>query len=204
MNDKLIEKCKSYDFEKLFAKKGYAYFTKGKYNLNIIGVRHKGNECTNQFDDCIVVIFNNEKGNLTRYVFTATTEPGLTQLRKPTYNTLKGCAILVPGQYRGAYQIGLHRGKYEALVQRKNVKVYRDDNRDDVYDYNPTTIDEGVFGINIHKAGIASTVVNNWSAGCQVLQNANNLITLVTLAKKQVQFNGCKTFTYTLINEEDL
>ena len=34
----LYNKVKDYDFEALFKKKGYSYFTKGAYNLNIIGV----------------------------------------------------------------------------------------------------------------------------------------------------------------------
>ena len=38
MNKELINKCKKYDFKTLLEGKGYAYFTKGKYNLNIIGV----------------------------------------------------------------------------------------------------------------------------------------------------------------------
>jgi hypothetical protein len=29
----------------------------------------------------------------------------------------------------------LHKGKYKALIQTGNVKVYRDENRDDKYDY---------------------------------------------------------------------
>ena len=36
MKNQLYAKCKVCDFEKLFAKKGYSYFTKGNYNLNII------------------------------------------------------------------------------------------------------------------------------------------------------------------------
>lgn len=202
MNKELINKCKKYDFKTLLESKGYAYFTKGKYNLNIIGVRAKGNKCTNTFDDAIVLIYNDELDKTIRYVFPATTDPGITELKHPS--NVKGCAILVPGQYRGCYQLGKHKGKYEALVQRKPVKVYRDNNHDETYDYNPISIDEGVFGINIHKAGLESTVINNWSAGCQVVASASNLVILVAVAKKQIAYTGCKSFTYTLINEEDM
>ena len=78
----------------------------------------------------------------------------------------KGVAILKPGQYRGSHTIGLHQGKYEALKQGGKVKVYRDANRD--MNYDEKVIQEGVFGINIHKAGANSTYVENWSEGCQV------------------------------------
>jgi hypothetical protein len=47
----LYSKVCSYDFEKLFKSKGYAYFTNGQYNLNIIGVRAAGVNITNSFDD---------------------------------------------------------------------------------------------------------------------------------------------------------
>ena len=48
----------NYDFKSLFAKKGYVFFTKGNYNLNIIGIRTSGIKVTNIFDDYIVVIYN--------------------------------------------------------------------------------------------------------------------------------------------------
>ena len=46
---------------------------------------------------------------------------------------VKGTAILVPGQYRGAYKIGFHKGKYKALVQAKPVKLYIDNDKDNKY-----------------------------------------------------------------------
>lgn len=69
----------------------------------------------------------------------------------------KGTAILAPGQYQSSHKIGLHRGKYKALVQHRPVTVYRDNNKDSKYDLEPTKKDTGIFGINIHKAGQDST-----------------------------------------------
>ena len=200
--DKLLEKIKSADFSKILVNKGYAYFTNGKYNLNIIGVRRAGTKVTNQFDDYIVVEYIDMYGIKTRDVFPATTDPGLSSMTKPM--STKGCAILVPGQYRSSWMIGYHKGKYEAIVQYKPVKVYRDNNKDAVYDFNPKTIEEGTFGINIHKAGTHSTQVDNWSAGCQVLANKEDFDTLMKLAHRQISQGYGKLFTYTLINEEDL
>ena len=79
-----------------------------------------------------------------------------------------------------------------------------DNNKDAVYDFNPKTIEEGTFGINIHKAGTHSTQVDNWSAGCQVLANKEDFDTLMKLAHRQISQGYGKLFTYTLINEEDL
>lgn len=200
--DNLLNKIAKADFSKIFVNKGYAYFTKGKYNLNIIGIRRSGTRVTNQFDDYIVVRYTDMYGIDSTEIFPATTDPGLSSMIKPIDS--KGCAILAEGQYRGTWKIGYHQGKYEALVQRKPVKVYRDNNKDAKYDFDPKTIDEGVFGINIHKAGNASTIINGWSAGCQVLQRTVNFNKLMKLAHYQVSQGHGDTFTYTLINEEDL
>lgn len=203
MKTNLIALCNSYNFKDLFERKGYAYFTKGAYNLNIIGVRHSGNVVTNKFDDVLVIIYNDNDGHCYRKVFECTTQPGISYMGK-TMGNIKGTAILVPGQYRGAYKIGLHKGKYKALVQAKPVKVYRDNDKDNQYDYNPTTIDEGYFGINIHKAGTASVIVNNWSAGCTVLAKEEDFKAFMQLANKQIKAGLGSTFTYTLVNQEDL
>ena len=200
--DKLLEKIKSADFSKILVNKGYVYFTNGKYNLNIIGVRRAGTKVTNQFDDYIVVEYVDMYGIKTRDVFPATTDPGLTSMTKPM--SIKGCAVLVPGQYRSSWMIGYHKGKYEALVQCKPLKVYRDNDKDNVYDLNPKTIEEGNFGINIHKSGDDSTIVNGWSAGCQVLKRKVNFDKLMKLAHYQFSQGMGARYTYTLINEEDL
>ena len=200
--DKLLEKIKSADFSKILVNKGYVYFTNGKYNLNIIGVRRAGTKVTNQFDDYIVVEYIDMYGIKTRDVFPATTDPGLSSMTKPM--STKGCAILVPGQYRSSWMIGYHKGKYEALVQCKPLKVYRDNNKDNIYDLNPKTIEEGNFGINIHKSGDDSTIVNGWSAGCQVLKRKVNFDKLMKLAHYQFSQGMGARYTYTLINEEDL
>ena len=200
--DKLLEKIKSADFSKILVNKGYAYFNKGKYNLNIIGVRRADTKVTNQFDDYIVVEYIDMYGIKTREVFYATTDPGLSSITNPISS--KGCAILAPGQYRSCWKLGYHKGKYEAIVQYKPVKVYRDNNKDKVYDFDSKTIEEGIFGINIHKAGDNSTIVNGWSAGCQVIARRKDFDKLMKLAHYQISQGHGKLFTYTLINEEDL
>ena len=200
--DKLLEKIKSADFSKILVDKDYVYFNKGKYNLNIIGVRRADTKVANQFDDYIVVEYIDMYGIKTREVFAATTDPGLSSITNPISS--KGCAILAPGQYRSCWKLGYHKGKYEAIVQYKPVKVYRDNNKDKVYDFDSKTIEEGIFGINIHKAGDNSTIVNGWSAGCQVLARRKDFDKLMKLAHYQISQGHGKLFTYTLINEEDL
>lgn len=200
----LVNKCANADFKKIFTKKNYAFFTKGVYNLNIIGVRHTGSKVTNQFDDYIVVIYNTDTQNNVRRIFPCTTLPGKKAMNHPI--AIKGTAILKPNQYRNAWKIGYHKGKYKALVQNKPVEVYRDNNKDDIFDLKPTSIDNGVFGINIHKAGDGangSTFVDGWSYGCTVFQKSIDFNSFMRLIEKSAKIYG-DTFTYTLLNEEDL
>ena len=204
MKTKLYTKCKVCNFKEVLEKKGYVYFEKGNYNLNIIGVRsNQCNKVTNKYDDYLVVIYNTDSG-WKRQIYTITTEPGLKLMKDPT--NCKGTAILAPGQYRGAYKIDKHRGKYDALCQRnKVVKVYRDNNRDEVYDYKPENTDTGMFGINIHRSNEFWTraTIDQYSAGCQVFNNSNDFQAFIRLCEKQKELYG-NSFTYTLINEEDL
>ena len=198
----LYTKVKNYNFEKLFKKKGYAYFTEGAYNLNIIGVRASGAQITNSFDDILLLIYKTPTGLWARQIYQITTDPGYFYMANPVNR--KGTAILVPGQYRGAYEIGIHRGKYQALCQRKVVKVYRDNNKNQVYDWDVNSLDEGMFGINIHKAGKLSQRVDTWSAGCQVFASETDFKCFMNYCTKQVQNGLGKNFTYTLLKEEEL
>jgi hypothetical protein len=129
----------------------------------------------------------------------ATTDPGTKGVKE--FHNAQGVARLVPGQYRGSHAIGLHQGKYEALKQAKPVKVYRDANKDMTYD--TKLITEGIYGINIHKAGADSTYVENWSEGCQVFKKSADFDEFMGLVKKAATLHG-NSFTYTLLESKDL
>jgi hypothetical protein len=183
--------------------KGYVYFedvnNKG-FDVNIIGVRNSstGQKVTNAFDDCITLSYK-ENGEWKFHCWPATTDPGKKGVLE--YHNAAGVARLVEGQYRGSHGIGLHQGKYEALRQLKNVKVYRDANKDLNYDENK--IAEGVFGINIHKAGADSTYVENWSEGCQVFKKSADFEEFMKICRKARDIHG-NSFTYTLIESSDI
>jgi hypothetical protein len=187
--------------EKAVKAKGYAWFEGAKdFDLNIVGVRNSatGNKVTNAFDDVITVSFK-ENGNWAYKEWANTTDPGTKGVKE--FHNAAGVARLVEGQYRGSHAIGLHQGKYEALRQVKPVKVYRDANRDMTYD--ETKIQEGIFGINIHKAGVDSTFVENWSEGCQVFKRAADFEEFMTICRKAAKIHGA-SFTYTLIESKDI
>ncbi len=183
--------------------KGYVWFNddsnKG-FDVNIVGIRNSssGNKVTNIFDDYLTVSYK-EGGKWKFHIWAATTDPGKKGVME--YHNTAGVARLVEGQYRGSHGVGLHQGKYEALRQIKTVKVYRDPNKDLKYDENK--IAEGVFGINIHKAGADSTYVENWSEGCQVFKKSSDFESFMSIIRKSRDIHG-NSFTYTLIESSDI
>lgn len=169
----------------------YTYFEKGNFNINIVGIRNSstGKRVTNLFDDVITVSFQ-ENGHWKYHQWPCTVDNG------------DGSARLVEGQYRGSFTVGLHQGKYEALRQCKPLKVYRDFNlKDGTYD--ETKIYNDVAGLNIHKAGVDSQQVKNWSEGCQVFKRAVDFEAFMAIVRKASVIHG-KIFTYTLISSKDI
>lgn len=198
-NNLLIDRCRTVDWKKTLENKGYSYFDKGKYNLNLIGVRSK--EHGNEFNDVFIIDYWTANGKRYTLIYPCTTDPGYKSLTNPV--NIKGCAILVPGQYRGCFKKGYHKGQYLALVQHKPVKVFRDANKDFHLDCDESIIEEGMFGINIHKAGESSIVVDGWSAGCQVLARSMDFRELMNIVNLAIPLWG-DVFTYTLLEEKDL
>ena len=179
--------------------KGYKWF-EGDYVLNIVGVRNSdtGTAVTNAFDDKITLSYMAE-GKWVYKEWMNTTDPGTKGVKE--YHNAAGVARLVPGQYINSHFLGKHQGKYEALKQIGKVKVYRDANRD--MNYDEEVIQEGVFGINIHKAGANSTYVENWSEGCQVFKRAADFEEFMNIVRASVAKGNTK-FTYTLIESKDI
>ncbi len=181
---------------------GYVIYTQ-PYRLNIVGVRNP-TAVPDSFDDSINVFYVDNAGKWIHESYPATVDPGLTVLLTPYKDTI-GAAILEPGQYVDAYQIGLHKSSYTALVQRGPVTVIRDGDRDRTLDFGGPTRQTGLFGINIHRANATGTSpkVGEWSAGCQVIANPTNFAKLIALAEKHRGLYG-NTFTYTLLRQEDV
>lgn len=190
--------------ERAVKSKGYVWFddssNKG-YDVNIVGVRNTstGKKVTNVFDDNLTISFKDENGVWQFYCWMATTDPGKKGVME--YHNKDGVARLVPNQYRGSHMIRLHQGKYEALGQQKPVKVYRDSNKDLIFDENKIT--EGIYGINIHKAGQDSTWVENWSEGCQVFKRVKDFDVFMKICKKASKIHG-NSFSYTLLESKDI
>lgn len=176
--------------------KGHVIFDDGRpYNINLVAVR-ASDTVSNKFDDTLI-LFYRDAGNWVVHEFPVTVDPGTVYRVSPISKL--GTAIIMPGQYRGMWKVGLHKGKYKALVQNKPCTVARDNNRDYFLDHSiPShssihtivsgtstinnyldsndkvvfTTETGMFGINCHKAGKGTTInVNSYSAGCVVFAN---------------------------------
>lgn len=190
-------------FESTFDRLGYAFFTKGDYNLNIVGIRN-GSGSADRFDDAMVVLYKQDSSWVVD-TYVITSEPGTSILKRPIVEG--GTAILVPGQYRGVYKIDIHGGKrkYTALCQRGGeVQIWRDDNRDSTPDC-VGPLHEGWYGINIHRqwGSDEREYTGGVSAGCQVFQNSQDFYEFMDLCNKSADIYG-NSFTYSLVCEDDL
>ena len=179
---------------------GYKIFTNKDYDLNLIGVRSPS-RTPGRFDDMFHCVYK-DRGEWIEERYVCTTDASLEQHLNP--GNSKGVAVLKPGQYRGAWKLDMHRGKYLALCQRNaKVTVYRDNNKDNKTDY--LEEDTGMFGINIHRAHKSKLVDSTryYSAGCQVIQNPADFARLIGLAQLQVGI-GYDSFSYTLIEADPM
>lgn len=190
---------------------GYKVFDRdaADYNLNIVAIRNP--EATLDRYECELVIFWKYQGAWYSRRWPITTFPGSRYLIEKLLSP-KGAAILCPGQYIGVYALDLHGGRYRALCQRNGaVNVYRDGDKDRIFDLEPSTIQNGSFGINVHAAipptssnkGHTAERVYASSAGCLVFQRMGDFIEFREYCEKAAAIHG-NQFTLTLITADDL
>ena len=163
----------------------------------LLGVRSSEDE-PNRFDDKIYLF----KGEQFVDVTSCTTNPGTTVLRNYSKFNAKGAAIVVADEwYYGMWRKGKHQGKIDALVQiGSKIKVWRDGDKDDKSEESLIQ-QEGFFGINFHpntydiNAKSTGSLVNGWSAGCQVVNNMDKYRKFINLIPANT------SITYCLLNE---
>jgi hypothetical protein len=179
---------------------GYAFFEGDEFDLNIFGLRHP--DMGNAFNDLLGCAYKSN-GEWQLRLWKATTDPGRYYLQNPMNSG--GTAVMKPGQYRGLWQLGLHRSSYQALVQTGNeVTVWRDADGDASLDFDESKLSTGYFGINHHKSGTHSEAVDKWSAGCQVHKDQASFEEAMHLARMQALFHPTWTkYTYTLFTLMD-
>ncbi len=182
--------------------KGYAVFENDTkpFNFNYVGIRDLSG--VGSYND-IFALFWKYKGQWSQFIRMGTTDPGTYYLKNPL--NVNGTAILKEGQYRGAWKLGLHQGKYKALVQRKEVTVIRDADRDQELDIHNGIEETGFFGINHHRSHSEAEVqkIGRYSAGCQVTQNPHEYDVFMSIYEESVEIWG-EGITYTLLNINDV
>jgi hypothetical protein len=150
----------------------------------------------NVFDDKLCVFY--KLGGVWKFhSWACTTDPGTYYLQNPM--NVNGTAIVKPGQYRKSHKLGLHRGAYEAMVQVGALTIWRDQDKDAVLDYGVNEVTATGMGINIHRAGTASTSVDKWSAGCQVFSKSSDFAEFMALIHKQSEAGLGDTISYSLL-----
>jgi len=195
-------KCGIDVIQKVMSSKGYDFFTKGDYNLNIIGFRNP-NLIANSFDDTLGLYYK-ENGEWVIKCYPITTDAGTYWLQNPM--NINGTAILVPNQYSSVYSIRKHLNQYDALCQTNGVvETYRDNDKDKILDMKKETITKGMYGINIHRSNpyTESAEVGKWSAGCQVFKKVTDFNEFMKICYKSKELWGNR-FTYTLLLESDV
>lgn len=160
-------------------------------NFHLIGIRSKA-DIPNEFDDIFYAIIGD------RIIeYKGTTNPGDDYLLVPMNS--KGAAILDPDRkYNDCWELGLHRGTYEAFVQCRPVTVWRDNDKD-LKSEEIGIKETGMFGIDIHRYAKVGTFtyIDNASAGCQVFYNPIEFEEFKTTFK----LTGLRYLTYTLLRE---
>ena len=185
---------------------GFRVFEGRPYDLNLFGIRSKVRTAGN-FDDLIGCAWLEKGAWCVRY-WPGTTDPGVRNGELATHNP-KGAAVLAPGQYRGAYQIGTHKG-YRALVQTgAPVSVFRDNTGDTSIDMDKSTLETGYFGINIHASVYdpynttgERVKVGGWSEGCNVHATTAGFLDMMRLVDLQMKHHPTwGAVSYTLLDQ---
>lgn len=184
------------DLKKVLERKGYEFFDKGSFNINIVYFRNSS-IFTDKYTDTLYIAYKN---GITETLFEApcSTKAGSYYVKNPiTYLGVKGTAVMQEGQWKGAYQFIDNNSWLNTpyLKQIKPIKVWRDGLID--ADIDEVNQQEGIFGIHCHTAGDIRNLVYNWSAGCLVTPRAKWLEALEIIRESAKRYGN--TFTVTLI-----
>jgi hypothetical protein len=193
-----MNNVKSYTDKQLLAKvKTLTGFKTIPADYWIIGVR-SNEDAPNIFDDKFYLF----KGESFIEVASGTTNPGTPVLQGGflKYNKVGAAVVKSDKWYYGVWKYGLHMGRMPALIQVGLIDVYRDGDRDGKSEEIGTPI-TGYFGINFHANSydpndkVIRENVNDWSAGCSVVNDKQKHLKWMGLMKSQ------KSVSYVVVNE---
>jgi len=171
---------------------------------NIFGIRNKEN-VVDAFNDIIGMAQLDIIANKPIiHLYAGTTDPGSAFLNDKLMNE-EGTFIMAPGFYPNIWAIGMHAGKYEALIQaRAGFKGWRDKNKDGKIDMTGPLYTDAA-GVDHHTTNFLTDAekVGPYSAGCQVVQHHNDFLNLMPLYHIHYQKYG-GLFSYALFAEDQI
>lgn len=186
------------------------------YNLNIWFSRSLEIE-EDVFNDICIIFWLNTKNQWETRLFKFNTNPGIFWLKSP--QNPDGTAIISPGQYRSTHSIRTHRqgtsSAHIALCHSQGiVKVFRDNNKDDILDLNGRVYTNGL-GINCHRPSLYTEQtgkIHKSSAGCLIAkyrdefdnstQDDASLETFMGICRNSQKYWGNK-FSITVIDDSN-
>lgn len=162
--------------------------------VNLTGCRDSSGMKDDIFNDKII-LWN----KVDIEVFEATTDPGVYYTKHPLNS--RGCAHLLLGPWLKLWRFGLHRGKYEALVQHSAATVWRDYNKNMEEDIAEQMMHEtDIIGLNLHTDFGADDLIERASASCQVIKNKDRYFQeFIPYIKSHMQ----PTFSYLLVDKSE-
>ena len=106
-----------------YARNGYPW-----EEINIFGIRDESNMDKDVVNDWICIADSKSK---IVYRFRGSTDPGVYYTKNLFSRGLEGVAHIAMGHHPKVYMVGLHRGKYQALIQTgAKITVWRDVDKD--------------------------------------------------------------------------
>lgn len=177
--------------------RGYVVFENPDgHDLNLIGIRSASIE-PGRFDDWIAVAYRHGTA-WNFFPFPASTDPGTFWGDRP--ERVRGEAVLRPGQYRGLWRPGRHRG-VRALRQVAPAAAWAAVRREHFLD--PEGMPETTLraGVDLVRAPARDDGAR-WSAGCQVVADPEHFRFLIALCER-AQRRRSRALTYTLLEEAD-
>lgn len=185
------------------AQHGLKFWTKGEFNLNVIGLRNPDDQAAiDAFNDAMLWLWR-EQGAWQFRIFKITMDPGQPSVKAPR-RTDGTARLIAPQQIHRMWVLGYHHASdpkkaYRAGVQnapQETIRVWRvKGDLDTGKEY------RNVGGLNYHRANkdAVSTVVGAWSEGCQVNCNPKHFAHSLQLWDKQVAVwgDGGKYLSYT-------
>lgn len=158
----------------------------------ILGVQ-SDEDAYNAFDDKFYLFFGEKFIMVTGGTTNAGSE-GIQNYQK--YNKLGVLVVKTNEWHHGLWRPGLHKGKMRALKQVRNIKFYRDADRDTkIEEVGPMY--EGLQGINFHTATYGTDasfirkLIGGWSTGCQVINKYSDYIKILDHIGKQQDVSYC-------------